>query len=248
MPNALTMAVQNFRDQRERLVSQDDYIAAVENLHGIEIGGPSSCFKTVLPIYRCVASLDGANFSTKTMWEGTIAHGGPFRYHRRQRPGKQIIAEATDLRGIPSNTYDFLISSNSLEHIANPLKALAEWVRVVKPDGVLVLVLPRNVSNFDHRRPATLIEHLREDHARDVGEDDLTHLDEILALHDLKMDPPAGTLAQFRERSLRNLDNRGLHHHIFDAGLIAEMIAAMGLQTLDISNTRTDYYALARKG
>lgn len=241
------MGVQNFRDQRARLASQDDYVAAVENQHGIEIGGPSSCFKTVLPVYRYVASLDGANFGTQTLWEGSIANGEPYRY-RRRRPGKRIIADATDLSEIPSNTYDFLLSSNCLEHIANPLKAMAEWVRIVKPGGPLILVLPRKESNFDHRRPTTTIEHLRDDYANDVGEDDLTHLDEILALHDLKMDPPAGNLAQFRERSLRNLDNRALHHHVFDAALIAELLAEMSLRTLDISNTRTDYYALARKG
>ena len=109
-------------------------------------------------------------------------------------------------------------------------------------------MLPKKESNFDHLRPTTTIEHLLEDHARDVGEDDLTHLDEILALHDLKMDPPAGNLAQFRERSLRNFDNRALHHHVFDADLIAELLAETGLRTVDISNTRTDYYALARKG
>lgn len=247
MPNAFTTGVQNFRDQRARLAAQDDYIAAVENLHGIEIGGPSSCFKTVLPVYRYVASLDGANFSTRTIWEGSIANDEPYRY-RRRRPGKQIIADATELSEIPSNTYDFLLSSNCLEHIANPIKALAEWVRVIKPGGALILVLPKKESNFDHQRPTTSIEHLLEDYARDVGEDDLTHLDEILTRHDLKMDPPAGNLAQFRDRSLQNFENRALHHHVFDADLIAELLAERGLRTLDISNTRTDYYALARKG
>lgn len=247
MPNAFTTGVQNFKDQRARLAAQDDYIAAVENLCGIEIGGPSSCFKNVLPVYRHVASLDGTNFAAKTLWESSLADGEPYRYHRRQ-PGRQIIAEATDLSGIPSSSYDFLLSSNCLEHIANPIKALTEWVRVVKPGGALILVLPKKESNFDHLRPTTTIEHLLEDHARDVGEDDLSHLDEILALHDLKMDPPAGNLAQFRERSLQNFDNRALHHHVFDADLIAQLLAVTGLRTVDISNTRTDYYALARKG
>jgi hypothetical protein len=77
---------------------------------------------------------------------------------------------------------------------------LNEWARIVKPGGAVVLVLPKKESNFDHRRP----EHDRgsaDHYVNDVGEDDLTHLDEILALHDLKRDKPAGTPAQFRERS-----------------------------------------------
>jgi SAM-dependent methyltransferase len=110
--------------------AEDRYSDAVEGRHGIEVGGPSALFRRVLPLYRHVASLDGINFATDTMWEGVIADGQPFRYYRN-RPGRQIIADATDLRVIPGGTYDFLLSSNCLEHIANPIKALLEWKRVV---------------------------------------------------------------------------------------------------------------------
>ena len=32
-------------------------------------------------------------------------------------------------------TYDVLLSSHTLEHIANPLRALSEWKRIVGDDG-----------------------------------------------------------------------------------------------------------------
>ena len=86
-----------------------------------------------------------------------------------------------------------------------------------------------------------------DDFTRDVGEDDLTHLDEILALHDLRKDPPAGDLKHFRERSLKNFQNRTLHHHVFDVALIEEMLDHLGFEILDITTTRTDFFALARK-
>jgi SAM-dependent methyltransferase len=41
-----------------------------------------------------------------------------------------------------SYIYDFCFASHVLEHIANPLKALQGWIRIVKPGGHIILVLP----------------------------------------------------------------------------------------------------------
>ncbi|QUR67325.1 class I SAM-dependent methyltransferase [Mycobacterium spongiae] len=229
-----------------RLNSRRQYRQAVADKYGIEIGGPSLLFKTVLPLYSSVGKLDGVNFATDTVWEGRIAAGDAFNYYHR-KSGRQYISEATDLSEIESGRYDFLLSSNCLEHVANPIKALAEWKRVIKDGGVLILVLPNKGSNFDHRRPFTQFEHLLDDFAKDVGEDDLTHLDEILTLHDLAMDPPAGDLEHFRQRSLKNFENRTLHHHVFDRQLIEQTLNHVGFQITDLTTTHTDFFALATK-
>jgi SAM-dependent methyltransferase len=234
------------RYARRRLTLRRNYQAVVEGKYGVEVGGPSALFKTFLPLYRFVGGLDGVNFSTETVWEGRIEAGQNFTYGEN-RSGRQFIAEATDLSEIADAQYDFLLSSNCLEQVANPLKALVEWIRVIKPGGGLVLVLPNKRSNFDHRRPITKFEHSVDDFVRNVGEDDFTHLDEILALHDLERDPPAGDLQHFRERSLKNFDNRTLHHHVFDVSLIKDTLHYVGLETLDVTTTPTDYFALARK-
>jgi SAM-dependent methyltransferase len=222
------------------------YRSFVEDKHGVEVGGPSALFKTVLPVYEFVGRLDGVNFSTQTIWEGRLESGENFNYYKN-RTGHQFIADATDLGELASESRDFLLSSNCLEHVANPLKALIEWKRVIRPGGALILVLPNKESNFDHRRPFTTFEHLLDDFNGGVGEDDLTHLDEILALHDLPMDPPAGDLEHFRQRSLKNFENRTLHHHVFDVPLIEKMLDYVGFEILDVTTTRTDFYALGRK-
>jgi SAM-dependent methyltransferase len=229
-----------------RLPIRQKYRSFVENKYGIEIGGPSALFKTVLPLYQFVGGLDGVNFSTDTVWEGSIEAGNNFKYYYK-RSGHQFIADATDLSEIATARYDFLLSSNCLEHVANPIKALTEWKRLIKDDGVLILVLPNKESNFDHRRPFTKFEHLEEDFTRDVGEDDLTHLDEILALHDLPMDAPAGDPDQFRERSLKNFHNRTLHHHVFDVQLIEQLLDYVRFEILDMTTTKSDFFALAKK-
>lgn len=40
------------------------------------------------------------------------------------------------------NSYDFVHSSHCLEHMQDPFQALENWVRICKPGGHLVLVVP----------------------------------------------------------------------------------------------------------
>ena len=75
---------------------------------------------------------------------------------------------------------------------------------MVKPGGTLVVVVPDRRQTFDRRRPITPFEHLLQDHERNMGEDDLTHLEEILRLHDFAMDPEAGDREAFAARCRAN--------------------------------------------
>lgn len=229
-----------------KLPEAERYVPLFKGLRGVEIGGASTIFSTQLPVYQVVAGLDGVNFAATTIWEGEIEHGQEYRFHGWKK-GRQLVMEASDLKKIPSASYDFLLSSNCLEHIANPIKAIREWMRVVRPAGLMLLVLPNKESNFDHRRPVTTLEHLVEDFENDVGEDDQTHLDEILRLHDLSRDPAAGDVASFRARSLDNFHNRTLHHHVFDQALLRRLCAYVGLEPLVQHSTATDLILLARK-
>lgn len=200
--------------------------------NGFEIGGPSSLFqRDILNVYQLAEQVDGCNFSDTTVWEGKIAGTAYAYYH--DKTGTQYILEGTDLKGLPNNSYDFVLSSHSLEHIANPLKALFEWNRILKAAGALLLILPDKRFTFDRKRPVTSFDHLLSDLANNVGEDDLTHLPEILRLHDLSFDPGAGTdSAKFKARSEQNLSNRCLHHHVFDKALVEKMLTYSGFELL----------------
>lgn len=201
--------------------------------NGLEVGGPSGVFKNggFVPIYKVINELDGCNFSNSTLWEGTIESGRNYYYYEG-KSGTQFILEATDLNNIANEKYDFIISSNCLEHVANPLKAMQEWIRVIKNNGIILLVLPNKKYCFDHRRPTTTFAHILADFQNNTREDDLTHLDEILELHDLAMDKPAGNKEQFRARSLKNFENRALHHHVFSMSLLEEIFNYFGLEIL----------------
>jgi SAM-dependent methyltransferase len=223
----------------------------VDGRLGLEIGGPSQAFGRlgVVPVYLAAERIDNCNFAAATLWEGQIAEGRTFRFNAARPPGEQFMAEATGLVHVASGAYDFLLSSHAIEHCANPLKALAEWSRVLKPGGVLVLIVPHRDAAFDHRRPLTTLGHLVDDFERGVGEDDLTHLDEILRLHDLGRDPGADDAESFRARALANADNRSMHHHVFDTALARAMVEQAGFEVLRVERpTRMDIVALARRG
>ncbi len=223
------------------------WITLVKDKSGLEIGGPSGIFskRNYLPIYPFVKSLDGVNFSNKTIWEGEIEQGNNYLYDGKK--GFQFIAEGTNLNEIKNDTYDFLLSCNNLEHIANPIKSLLEWKRVIKPEGVIILILPRKESNFDHLRPITYFEHVKKDFENNIGEDDLTSLSEILELHDLKKDSYAGSFEDFKKRSLDNFENRCLHHHVFDIALLKEILNFIEMKTLISYSSPTDHFIAASK-
>lgn len=199
---------------------------------GFEIGGPSQVFDTrgVFPVYLLGYLIDNCNFSSETTWEGSIQEGDTFVFSKSKKPGRQYVGEASDLHFIKSDNYDFVLSSHALEHIANPLKALFEWKRVLKDEGVLVLVLPHRDGSFDHKREVTSFEHILSDYQDNTKEDDLTHLEEIIEFHDYEMTPEIVSKDYFRKRSGSNFENRCLHHHVFDTELGIKLVDFLGLE------------------
>ncbi len=198
---------------------------------GLEIGGPSNSFsiRSYFPVYLFAKRIDGVNFSNNTIWEGSINEGVNYSYYADKK-GFQYIAEATGLSKIESNSYDFILSCHSLEHTANPLKALQEWNRVIKIDGYMILILPDKHYTFDKDRPTTNFEHLKEDFENNIDEKDDTHFDEIIRLHNLEEDRGVKTKEELITRTNNNYENRCVHHHVFDFVLIKKMLYATGFK------------------
>ena len=210
----------------------------LSNKIGLEIGGPSSIFKKghILPIYPIISKLDNCDYAKSTIWNDKILSDMTFKYDKNRIAGKQYIFEATDLKFLKSETYDFIITSHVLEHIANPLLALFEWIRVLKEEGILLLVLPHKDGTFDHKRNVTEMSHLIKDFKSEIEETDLTHLPEILSLHDLHLDPGINDMIAFKKRCEKNFENRGLHHHVFDTSLLIEILNFLNLHILALEH------------
>jgi SAM-dependent methyltransferase len=200
--------------------------------HGLEIGGPTQLFETRLRIYRYIQSLDNCVFAEETHWEGSRGPGATFHFDHGRRIGNNFITEGSTLEGIANAKYDFLLSSHNLEHMANPIKALLNWKRVLTPYGFLLLVLPDKHRTFDYRRPLTTLEHMRDDYARNMGEDDMTHVEESVLFWDYEKFPIANSIAEHRERYRNNHQQRLLHHHVFDLKSATDLVKYAGWQVL----------------
>jgi SAM-dependent methyltransferase len=164
------------------------------------------------------------------VWEGSI-HDGKYNF-QDGKSGHQYICEGSSLSFSEDARYDLLLSSHSLEHHANVLGTLKEWMRVVKPGGLLLIVVPEKRYTFDHKRQYTDFEHFIEDERNGVDERDLTHLDEILQLHDLSLDPGASDREFFKNRALQNFENRCLHHHVFNFENLGRIAEHLGLEVI----------------
>jgi glycosyltransferase involved in cell wall biosynthesis len=55
---------------------------------------------------------------------------------------------------------DFVLSAHSLEHFYDPIKAINEWLRVVKEGGFIFTIFPHKERTFDRDRPRTTFEEL----------------------------------------------------------------------------------------
>ncbi|CAF1200037.1 unnamed protein product [Adineta steineri] len=200
----------------------------VENKTGFEIGAPSVTTWGNLGVYAAARVVDTTNFASQTFWESGLKDGGSFIW-KNQTKGKQYIRDAVDLQGIPNEYYDSVCATDVLEHIANPFKALLEWLRIMKSGGLLLIIVPFKNVTFDRKRDVVRLEHLINDYHNKTSEADLSHLNEILLLHDVKRDLGIEKFEDFKTRSENNYKNRGLHQHVYDQELLYYIYLCLNL-------------------
>jgi rhamnosyltransferase len=244
---SLKRAVKRIAGRRGRLLARrlrtrrwpiaETYQEYLRGRWALEIGGPTDClgYAGPFPIYSCLEGIDGCNYAPQTLW-----HSEAVKYRRT------LICEGTELP-VGDASYDCVIASHCLEHIANPIKALLEWRRVLRRGGLLLLILPHKEYTFDWRRSATTIEHMRHDFEHNTPETDLSHLDEVLGLHDLSRDPPAGTPEQFKARCARNAEVRAIHHHVFVPETATQLLTEVGFSMVRQDVEESNIITLGKK-
>ena len=85
-----------------------------------------------------------------------------------------IVASGDDLP-IEDESLDFVINSHTVEHFYNPIKAIREWLRVVKSGGYVFMIVPHKERTFDKDRPLTTIEELEERQGKEMDIDTHCH-------------------------------------------------------------------------
>jgi ubiquinone/menaquinone biosynthesis C-methylase UbiE len=128
-------------------------------------------------------------------------------------------------------------------------KALGAMRRVLKEDGVVILILPMKEECFDHLRGFGRLEEIMYRYLHDVSESDMRHarVDAVTLQSDLARDPPAGTWEQFRARCSRNVANRGIHQFVYNFELLERMGRLLGFEVLFLGTKGLDQWIVLQK-
>ena len=211
----------------------DAFLEPVQGVAVLEVGGPTAAFCAggLVPVYEAATGVDNVQWSDDTVWHGE--QRGRFTPDGRALGDVHLVDGGT-LEGLPDEHYGAVVSAHVIEHLANPLRALEAWRRVARDDAGLIVGAPHREGTFDHRRPVTSLEHLVEDLERGTGEDDLSHLEETLRLHDRGRDAEEGDFETWAQRRRDNLRHRVLHHHVFTTASLVEVLAYAGVEVLAV--------------
>ncbi len=104
-----------------------------------------------------------------------LPHAGEVLYSDLLRPEQidamypgsrhpDIVSDSERFDGVADGAFDFVVANHVLEHVTDPIGALAEWHRILERGGLLLISLPDKRYTFDHRRRRTTLAHLDADH------------------------------------------------------------------------------------
>lgn len=74
-----------------------------------------------------------------------------------------IVDDGETLATVADASVDFVVANHFVEHTQSPLAALATFLRVLRPGGVLYLAVPDKRRTFDVEREVTPLEHVVRD-------------------------------------------------------------------------------------
>ncbi|MEG4806555.1 methyltransferase domain-containing protein [Microcoleus sp. F8-D3] len=130
-----------------------------------------------------------------------------------------IIDDGETLSSIKDNSWDFVIANHMIEHCQNPIGALVNFLRVVKPEGIVYMGVPDKRHTFDRDRPLTSLDHLIRDYKEGPEWSRLVHYEEYVRLVDKFPEPRVGE----RVQHLLDIDY-SIHFHVWTAETFPEFL------------------------
>lgn len=213
--------VKQFRYQYRRPFSRGLFERHAPSGFGIELG---------------VGEFSVAPLSRTVLTDGFRNHGTV------QTTMAQFYCRADNIPA-QNDTFSYVASEHVLEHLANPIAAIEEWKRVLKPGGRILIWLPHRDRTFDRERPRTLLSHLEEDYRSSTKDDDRAHLDEWKALVIERGLAPHYGAIPLEEHPANGI----LHHHVWITEDVCELLRSRDLKILesfDLCPDRTDSFVV----
>lgn len=171
-------------------------------------------------------------------------------------PNPDIISDASVIP-TESEKFDYVFSSHVLEHMQNTIATLKEWIRVLKKDGVLFLLLPHADRTLDKFREKTTLLHHLDDYKNLTDEPDQSHNDEIKVGWSKNENFEQEAINYKNEWGADVWDfdfrhkNGVIHYHVWTQDEIVKLFQYLGLKILyvsEIAQERPDtFIVVARK-
>jgi predicted SAM-dependent methyltransferase len=92
------------------------------------------------------------------------------------------VDDGERLATFATGSQDFVIANHFLEHCQDPLGALYNFLRVLKPGGIAYIAVPDKRYTFDRDRPVTSLEHVLRDHEHGPAASRRQHFEEWVRL------------------------------------------------------------------
>jgi SAM-dependent methyltransferase len=132
----------------------------LDGLKGVEIGGAA----------HNDFGVDALNVDRYESMD-TVYKRAELKTWGRAKP-VDIVADGHELP-LEDKSVDFVLASHVLEHIPDPIAAIADWVRVARK--YVVLIVPHRDRTFDRDRPLTPLAELIERHETGFSSDEDRH-------------------------------------------------------------------------
>ena len=149
------------------------------------------------------------------------------------------IDDCERLTTFADGSVDFVIANHILEHTKDPITALSNLARVIRPGGVLFLTLPDARHTFDASRPRTTVEHVVHDHREGPEASREQHYREWAQVDCLPEERIAERVAEYARADTRH------HFHVWELDGFIDLLRALPLPTrIELAQAHQDEFAV----
>ena len=159
-----------------------------------------------------------------------------------------VVDDGQTLVTVPDASVDFVVANHFIEHTEDPIAALANHARVLRPGGVLFLAVPDKRRTFDASRPVTPLEHVVHDHTAGPAGSRRGHYEEWATLVEGLQGTPATERAAALDR-----DDFSIHFHVWTPHAFAELllhcaaVEGLPLELETLQPVRHEFIAVLRR-
>jgi SAM-dependent methyltransferase len=132
-----------------------------------------------------------------------------------------VVDNGEILATFEAESVDFVIANHMIEHCQNPIGAIRNHLRILRPNGILFYAIPDKKHCFDRHRPNTSFEHLLADDKDNGKNSKWDHYIEWATLVN-SIEDTDKAISNAKENI--RLDY-SIHFHVWDAGSCIEFFS-----------------------